>query len=333
MTMQISIIGTGAMATLFAARLADVADVSMIGSWADALETIKQQGIVIDGESCCHQVHTAYHPDDAPAADLALILTKAYKSVKAAEVAAKTIKPDGLALTLQNGLGNIEILAEYVRRDRALQGVTMQGATLLGPGRIRTSGRGATHLGYVPIELAAPRDFSVGHRAYEVSALFNSAGLKSHVTADIDGLVWGKVIINAAINPLTAILRVPNGALVESEETIGLMKAAALEAAAVAKARGIRLPFADPVERVKQVATMTATNHSSMLQDVLGQRPTEIDVINGKIVEQGQALGIPTPVNALLTSLVRAIEKNYSVADAQNAEKELQRQLRIQRLP
>ena len=98
--------------------------------------------------------------------------------MKASEVAAKTIKPDGLALTLQNGLGNIEILSEYVGRDRAMQGVTMQGATLLGPGRIRTSGRGATHLGYVPIELAAPRDFAVGHRAYEISALFNSAGLE-----------------------------------------------------------------------------------------------------------------------------------------------------------
>jgi 2-dehydropantoate 2-reductase len=329
--MQISIIGTGAMATLFAARLADVADVSMIGSWAEALETIKQQGITIDGDSCCHQVHTAYHPDDAPAADLALILTKAYKTVKAAEVAAKTIKPDGLALTLQNGLGNIEVLADYVGRDRAMQGVTMQGATLLGPGRIRTSGRGATHLGYVPIELAAPRDFSVGHRAYEISALFNSAGLKSQVTADIDGLVWGKIIVNAAINPLTAILRVPNGALVESEDLIGLMKAAALEAAAIAKAVGITLPYSDPVERVKQVAAMTATNHSSMLQDVLGQRPTEIDAINGKIVEQGQALGIPTPVNAMLTSLMRAIEKNYTVEATESAEKELQRQLRIQR--
>ena len=329
--MQISIIGTGAMATLFAARLADVADVSMIGSWADAIETIKQHGITIDGESCCHSVHTAYHPDDAPAADLALVLTKAYKTTKASEVAAKTIKPDGLALTLQNGLGNIEILAEYVGRDRAMQGVTMQGATLLGPGRIRTSGRGATHLGYVPIELAAPRDFAVGHRAYEISALFNSAGLKAQVTADIDGLVWGKVIINAAINPLTAILRVPNGALVESEETIGLMKAAALEATAVAQAKGITLPFADPVERVKQVATMTAANHSSMLQDVLGQRPTEIDAINGKIVEQGQALGIPTPVNAMLTSLMRAIQQNYTAESAEIAEKELQRQMRAAR--
>ncbi|HSD83274.1 MAG TPA: ketopantoate reductase family protein [Anaerolineae bacterium] len=326
--MQISIIGTGAMATLFAARLADVADVAMIGSWAEAIETIKQQGIVIDGDSCCHQVHTAYHPDDAPAADLALVLTKTYKTIKASEVAAKTIKPDGVALTLQNGLGNIEILSEHVGRDRALQGVTMQGATLLGPGRIRTSGRGATHLGYVPIELAAPRDFGAEHRAYEISALFNSAGLKSHVTADIDGLVWGKVIINAAINPLTAILRVPNGALVESDETIGLMQAAAREAAAIAKAKGITLPFSDPVERVKQVATLTATNHSSMLQDVLGQRPTEIESINGKIVEQGQALGIPMPVNALLTSLIRAIEKNYTAEAVEIAEKELQRQLR-----
>ena len=82
---------------------------------------------------------------------------------------------------------------------------------------------------------------------------------------------------------------------------------------------------------MKQVATMTATNHSSMLQDVLGQRPTEIDAINGKIVEQGQALGIPTPVNALLTSLMRAIQQNYTAESAESAEKELQRQLRTQR--
>ena len=321
--MQISIIGTGAMATLFAARLSDVAEVSMIGSWAEAIETIRQNGITIDGDSCCHQVHTAYHPDDAPAADLALVLTKAYKTTTASAVAAKTIKPDGLALTLQNGLGNIEILSDHVGRDRAMQGVTMQGATLLGPGRIRTSGRGATHQGYVPIELAAPRDFSVGHRAYEISALFNSAGLKSQVTADIDGLVWGKVIINAAINPLTAILRIPNGALVESEDTIELMKAAALEAAAVAAALGIRLPYPDPVERVKQVATLTATNFSSMLQDVLNHRLTEIDAINGKIAEQSRALGVPTPINAALTSLVRTIQSSYNTKNTERTEKEL----------
>lgn len=329
--MQISIIGTGAMATLFAARLSAVADVSMIGSWREALDTIRERGIIIDGDSCCHEVHTANDPDDAPAADLAIVLTKAYKTPIAAEVAAKTLKPDGLALTLQNGLGNIEILSARVGADRAMQGVTMQGATLLGPGHIRTSGRGATHLGYVPIELAAPRDWSAHHLAYEITALLNAAGLKAQLSADIDGLVWGKVIINAAINPLTAILRIPNGALVESEDTIGVMTAAALEAAAVAAALGIRLPYPDPVERVKYVAQLTATNHSSMLQDVMNQRQTEIDAINGQIVEHGRALGVPTPVNAVLTSLVRAIQTNYTAEAAAHAEKELQKQVQTLR--
>ena len=133
------------------------------------------------------------------------------------------------------------------------------------------------------------------------------------------------------INPLTAILRVPNGALVESEELIGLMQAAALEAAEVAKAKGITLPFPDPVERVKQVATLTATNHSSMLQDVEGKRPTEIEAINGKIVEQGQALGIPTPVNATLTSLVRVIQSNYTTENTEYTEKEITETLRTLR--
>jgi 2-dehydropantoate 2-reductase len=300
------------MATLFAARLSDVADVSMIGSWCEALDAIREHGITIDGESCCHSVHTAADPDDAPAADLAIVLTKAYKTAVAAEVAAKTLKPDGVALTLQNGLGNIEILSAQVGVDRAMQGVTMQGATLLAPGHIRTSGRGATHLGYVPIELAAPSDWSAHHHAYEITALLNSAGLKAQLSADIDGLVWGKVVINAAINPLTAILRIPNGALVESEDTLELMKAAALEAAAVAAALGIRLPYPDPVERVKQVATLTATNFSSMLQDVLNQRLTEIDAINGKVAEHGRALGVPTPVNAALAALIRSLERTYS---------------------
>ncbi len=321
--MQISILGTGAMATLFAARLSHVAAVSMIGTWADAIEAIRANGITIDGDSCCHSVHTAYHPDDAPAADLAIVLTKAYKTPVAAEVAAKTLKPDGLALTLQNGLGNIEILSAHVGVDRAMQGVTMQGATLLAPGHIRTSGRGATHLGYVPIELAAPRDWSAHHLAYEITALLNSAGMKAQLSADIDGLVWGKLIINAAINPLTAILRVPNGALIESADTLDLMHAITDEVSAVADALNIRLPYPDPFERVKYVAELTATNHSSMLQDVLTQRQTEVDAINGKIVEHGQALGIPTPINAALTSLVRAIQNNYTTENTEHTEKEL----------
>jgi 2-dehydropantoate 2-reductase len=329
--MQINIIGTGAMASLFAARLSAVANISMIGSWQDAIDTIRRDGITIENDGHYSGIHTANDPLDAPAADLAIVLVKTYKTDVAAPVAAKSLKPDGIALTLQNGLGNVEILAQNVGIDRAMLGVTMQGATLLGPGHIRTSGRGATHLGYMPIERAAPSDFSMDAHAYEITALLNAAGLPAQVSADIDGLLWGKVIVNAGINPLTAILRVPNGALVESPDTLELMRLVTNEAFAVTKAKGIVLPYPDPFERVKQVAALTATNFSSMLQDVMGKRPTEIDAINGKIVEHGRALGISTPINAVMTSLIRAISLNYTAEDAVSAEKELKETIRTLR--
>ncbi len=329
--MQINIIGTGAMATLFAARLSSVANIAMIGSWQDAIDTIRRDGITIENDGHYSGVHTATDPLDAPAADLAIVLVKTYKTDVAAPIAAKSLKSDGIALTLQNGLGNVEILAQHVGIDRAMLGVTMQGSTLLGPGHIRTSGRGATHLGYMPIERAAPSDFSLDARAYELTALFNAAGLIAHVSADIHGLVWGKVIVNAGINSLTAILRIPNGALVESPDTLELMRLISNEAYAVTKAKGIVLPYPDPFERVKQVATLTATNFSSMLQDVMGKRPTEIDAINGKIVEHGRALGIPTPINVVVASLIRAISSNYTAEDAVSAEKELKETMRTLR--
>ncbi len=329
--MNITIVGTGAMASLFAARLSTVANISMIGSWQDAIDTIHRDGVTIENDGHYSGIHTATDPLDAPAADLAIVLVKTYKTDVAAPVAAKSLKPDGIALTLQNGLGNVEILAQHVGIDRAMLGVTMQGATLLGPGHIRTSGRGATHLGYMPIERAAPSDFSLDARAYEITALMNAAGLPAHVSADIDGLVWGKVIVNAGINPLTAILRIPNGALVESPDTLELMRLVSNEAYAVTKAKGIVLPYPDPFERLKQVAILTATNFSSMLQDVMGKRPTEIDAINGKIVEHGKELGVPAPINAVVTSLVRAISLNHTAEDAVSAEKELKETMRTLR--
>lgn len=324
--MNISIIGTGAMASLFGARLSRVANVTLMGTWTEAVKAFRRGGIQVEGEDS-FRVHAVSDPDDAPPADLAIVLVKTYQTERAAAWAARTLKETGLALTLQNGLGNVELLAERVGVDRAMLGVTTQGATLIGPGHVRSGGRGATHLGFLPIERAAPRDWSADSLAYEVTGLLNSAGLHSVVSQDVEALAWGKVIINAAINPLTAILRVPNGALAESDDTLALMRSIAAEAARVAEARSIALPYADPFERARQVAQATATNHSSMLQDVLKNRPTEIDAINGKIVEHGREVGLPTPVNATLTSLVRALEKNLTTENAENAKKELSRLL------
>ena len=320
--MNVSIIGTGAMASLFGARLSRFADVALLGTWTEAVQAFRREGIHVEGEGT-FRVHAASDPDDAPPADLAILLVKSYQTERAALWAARTLKPQGVALTIQNGLGNVEILAARVGVDRAMLGVTTQGATLLGAGRVRPGGRGMTHLGFLPIERAAPRDWSADSLAYEVTALLNAADLSSVVSANVEALAWGKVIINAAINPLTAILRVPNGALAQADDTLELMWSIVSEAVAVAKAHHVELPYPNPFERVKAVALATATNHSSMLQDVLKGRPTEIDAINGKIVEHGRAVGVPTPINATLTALVRAIEKSLTAESAEGAKKEL----------
>lgn len=322
--MNVSIIGTGAMASLFGARLSRFADVALLGTWTEAVQAFRREGIHVEGEGT-FRVHAASDPDDAPPADLAILLVKSYQTERAALWAARTLKPQGVALTIQNGLGNVEILAARVGIDRAMLGVTTQGATLLGAGRVRPGGRGMTHLGFLPIERAAPRDWSADSLAYEVTALLNAADLSSVVSANVEALAWGKVIINAAINPLTAILRVPNGALAQADDTLELMGSIVSEAVAVAMAHHVELPYPNPFERVKAVALATATNHSSMLQDVLKARPTEIDAINGKIVEHGQAVGVPTPINATLASLVRAIEKSLTAEGAEGAKRELSR--------
>jgi len=172
--MNISIIGTGAMASLFGARLSPVAAVTLMGTWEAAVKAIRRSGILVEGEGT-FRVHAVPDPDDAPPADLAIVLVKTYQTERAARWAARTLKPQGVALTIQNGLGNVETLAAQVGVDRAMLGVTTQGATLLKPGQVRSGGRGTTHLGFLPIERAAPRDWSADSLAYEVTALLNAA--------------------------------------------------------------------------------------------------------------------------------------------------------------
>ncbi len=124
-------------------------------------------------------------------------------------------------------------------------------------------------------------------------------------------LLWGKLIINVGINALTAITRLKNGRLPEIRGARIVLEEAVKEAVAVAKAKNIHLPYPDTLGRVTQVCDATAENIASMLQDVLNQRETEVDAINGAIVREGDALGIPTPVNLTLTSLVHAIQETY----------------------
>jgi 2-dehydropantoate 2-reductase len=299
--MRIAVIGAGALGSLFAARLAPVASVIMLSRWAEAITEVKTRGLrLVDaaGESI-HRVPISSDPAAAAPADLALVLVKSYDTAHAAEWAAAALAPAGLALTVQNGLGNAEILAAIVGPQRTVQGVTSEGATLLDPGRVRHAGIGVTSVGTKP---------DLAPRLAEIAALFRRAGLAMELSGQVDALVWGKLVISAGINPLTALLDLPNGALVENDAARAALRLAVGEAAAIVGRVGIPLPYPDAVARAEEVCRATAANLSSMLQDVRRGSRTEIDAINGVLVCSAEAAGLAAPVNRMLWHLVRARE-------------------------
>jgi 2-dehydropantoate 2-reductase len=222
---------------------------------------------------------------------------------QAAEAIEPWVEPGSSVLTLQNGLGNVEVLAEILGKRKVLGGTTAEGATLLSHGRVRHAGQGKT--------LIAPAE-GPPTKAQEIASAFIRAGFETQVSQDLNGLLWGKLIVNVGINAIAAITRLKNGQLPQFPDILVLMEEAVNEAVRVAKVKDITLPYADPFHRVLEVCSATSGNVSSMLQDVLNKRPTEIDAINGAVVREGKALGIATPVNSTLTSLVRAIQQTYS---------------------
>jgi 2-dehydropantoate 2-reductase len=305
--MRVVVIGGGALGSLLAAKLAPLVDLWLATDWAEHVAAIRERGLILvelDGSETLVPVQVVEDPDAvAHSTHLALIAVKSHATAQAAAKAGLMLAGSGLALTLQNGLGNREILASVLGAPRVVQGVTSMGATLLGPGRVRYAGAGTTYLAGEP--------GTAGELA-TMAQLLQRAQFETYVADDVTRLVWGKLVINAGINALTAILRVSNGVLLEQPAARSLMAAAALEAASVAVAKGIALPYDDPVAQVEQVARATAANRSSMLQDILRQAPTEIEVINGAIAREGERHGVPTPVNQVLADLVRAVQATYS---------------------
>ncbi|MEJ2558326.1 MAG: 2-dehydropantoate 2-reductase [Anaerolineae bacterium] len=307
--MKIAVIGAGAMGSLFGGKLSPYADVWLVDPWASHVQTLQRDGLRLTELDGTESIIPVQATTDSAAVgggvDLVIIFVKSHQTAEAAQWARPLLKPDGLALTLQNGLGNLQTISNMLGEARAVQGVTSHGATLLGPGGVRHAGQGPTHIAIQP---------SIAERLNAVAALFRQAGFEIHLSNNLDGLLWGKLVINVGINPLTAILRVPNGVLAELEPASALMAATVDEAVRVAHAKGIALPYDDPQGQVKAVAVATGSNCSSMLSDVLRGVPTEIDVINGTIVREGTRLGIPTPVNQTLVWLIKAIEASYVLA-------------------
>ena len=285
---SILICGTGALATFFAARLSAVGiQVTMLGSWHKAIAALNQNGAKLG--AAAHPVRAVSDPLDCRGAKLALVLVKAWQTERTAHQLAECLADDGIAVSLQNGLGNRETLAATLGLKRVKGGVTTSGATLLGPGHARPGGEGVTTL--------------EAHPALDgLSAHLMESGLRVERSDAVQSLIWGKLVVNSAINPLTALFQIPNGKLLENEAMRSFMVALARETASVASLQGVALPFDDPVATAEEVARRTATNFSSMFQDVKRGAPTEIDAINGAVAKLG---GERAPFNRLMWQLVR----------------------------
>lgn len=304
--MKIVIVGPGAMGCLFGGFLVKSGQEAwLLDKRPERVNRIKKYGLRIEGISGKHRirVNITDNPTDIGTCDLIIVFVKSYDTEKAIKSARNLIEKDTSVLSLQNGIGNIEIISKVVGRGRVIGGVTAQGATLLGDGYIRHAGRGETIIGKVGGGISA--------RIRQIRDAFNQAGLKTKTSGDINSLIWSKLVINVGINPLTAITRLNNGRLIEYSQTRTILHRAVSEAVRVAKAKRIRLIYDDPIKKVESVCKATGPNVSSMLQDVLKGKRTEIDFINGFIVREGRKLKVPMPVNSVLVDLVKTIESSY----------------------
>ena len=315
--MKIVIVGPGAMGCLFAGLLIEAGreearlqsgsdeDVWLFDKHEKRAREIAKNGLKIEGiggARSAPEVKVTADAQEIGLADLVLICVKSYDTEEASHSISPAVGDDTTVLTLQNGLTNVKIISQILGEDKVVAGVTSHGATMLGTGHVRHAGIGETVVG-------EPAGGS-SSRTERIADILRSAGFQTAINENIYNSIWAKLIINAAINPLTAITKLRNGELLAYDATRKLLSMTAEEAARVAAARQISLPYDDATSSVEEVCRATSSNVSSMLQDVLRQKRTEIDAINGAIVNEARKMGIEAPINETLTHLVKGMESS-----------------------
>lgn len=310
---RVAVVGAGAIGSLFGAFLARAGEeVWLVSPPGPHLDRIRQEGlrVVPAGGAAVGgppvrvvRLRVSSDPAGVGAVDLVLVAVKAYRTREAVRWALPLLGPGTAVLTVQNGLGNAEAIEEAAGPGRVVVGVTAHGAGRPEPGVVVHAGAGPTVIG--PWRGAPPA------LAAEVAGVLGRAGIEVEVVgADgVERALWTKLAVNAAINGPGALLRVPNGALVESPAARRLLQSAAREVATVAARRGTPVLDPDPAARAEAVARATAPNRCSMLQDVERGRPTEVEAIYGAVVAEAGRLGVPVPTCAGLYLLVRALEE------------------------
>jgi 2-dehydropantoate 2-reductase len=309
--MKIGIIGPGAMGCLLAGRLVlSGNEVILLDHNQDRAEFINQKGLKVKGDIGPYpvKVQVTLNPEDLAGREVIINCVKAYDTLQVA----KTLQPigqDPYFLTLQNGVGNVEILGKYLPKEKVLAGITSHGATYLGYGRVKYAGQGDTFIGYGFSEILREPRADTCLQAF--ADVLTAAGFPTRLVDKVDNLLWSKLLVNVGINALTALTRLPNGKLIEFPGTLAILEEAVREGMLVGKEKGIEFIYEDMPAQVKKVCRLTGPNISSMLQDVLKKKRTEIDFINGVIMKAGRHYQVPVPVNSLLTHLIKTVEASY----------------------
>jgi len=299
--MNIGILGAGAMGSLYGGLLSRNNDVYLIDIWKEHVDTININGLKIvnkDDEIKFYPKATI-DANLLPKLDLVIVFVKSIHTLKVIQDNKDIICDETIVLSLQNGYGNAEEIATVVKKENIIVGTTSHGATLLGPGKIKHAGSGITYVGSL--------DKNSLHKAEKIKQAMRECNIETDISDNILELIWSKLIVNVAINPITALLRIENGKLLESSDTVNLMRNLVYEGVDVARALGLNFEKESTFEKVKDVTKNTYFNKSSMLQDVLNERETEISKINGAVVKEGSRLGIATPINDTIVMLVKSI--------------------------
>lgn len=302
--MRLAIAGPGAVGCLLAVRLAEAGHaVTLLDRNPARAARLARSGITLHGRDRVRTVSipVCADPASAPGCDLFCLCVKAFDTHAAVNLWLPVIRRCSSVISLQNGLGNAESCAAAAGAGRVVCAVTASGATTLEEGVVREAGWG-------PIVLA-PWRAGAGCDVECFARAVRSAGFEAQVHGSAEDVLWSKLVVNAAINPVTALWNVPNGALIERPDLHEIAACAAREAQAVAAAAGVKLLFADAVQDMERVCRITADNISSMLQDVRAGRRTEVDAITGAVVSEARRLRVAAPVNANLLARMRALQE------------------------
>lgn len=293
--------GAGAIGSFFGARLArGGADVTLIARGAH-LEAIREGGLTLEegGRAEVLRLPATDNPAEVGPVDLVLVCVKTQHTAAAAPALRPMLGPDTLVLSLQNGVGNEEILARELGRERVAGGVALVYVRVVRPGTVRHYAGGAVEI--------AELDGADTPRIRTVQRLFEQGGVPCTVSGDLAVTLWNKLVWNCALNGLTALTRATLDRLVASPGMRDIFRAVLEEAAAVARAEGVRLP-ADVVDRWMDTAPRLGAARSSTLDDLESGRPLEVEDLNGEVVRRAERHGIPVPYNRLILEALRLLD-------------------------